>query len=129
MRRALAEPRREDLGCEFAAPGRGYAEARRIGATAFSPWFWSITATCLTRPPLAPQLLDRCQDGPPDQCALCVAASEQLIRPLGYPERRILAMLVNHELGGTVDVEVGNLVALGPSCKTGSKSNAAQLIL
>jgi hypothetical protein len=43
----------------------------------------------------------------PDRSALSVAILEQLICPLGCADRRIFAMLVDQELCGAVDVEVG----------------------
>ena len=58
------------------------------------------------RASLPPQLLDRSHDRPPDQRAFGVAVVEQLICPLGRSNRCVLAMLVDQELGGAVEVEV-----------------------
>jgi hypothetical protein len=59
---------------------------------------------------IALQLLDRAHDGPPDRRPLSITVLEQLIRPLGCPGPGILAVLVDEELGRSVDAEIGNLV-------------------
>jgi hypothetical protein len=58
--------------------------------------------------PLSSQLLDRAHDRPPHSGALGVTFLKQLIRPLGRSDRGILAVLVDQQLGGAVDVEVGD---------------------
>jgi hypothetical protein len=42
----------------------------------------------------------------PRQRALGIASIQQLIRPLGCANRRVLAVLFDQELGGAVSVEI-----------------------
>ncbi len=47
------------------------------------------------------QLLDRREDAPPHGAPLDVPGREQLVRPLRCPDRRVVAVLVDEELGRT----------------------------
>ena len=58
--------------------------------------------------PLPPQLLNCCENPAPDRTALNVAIIEQLIGSLDSSQRRVLAVLVNRQLGGAEDVGVGS---------------------
>ena len=55
-------------------------------------------------PPFPLHLLNRPHDRPPDCGTLGIACLEHPICPLGRMEGRVLAVLVDQELGGAVDV-------------------------
>jgi hypothetical protein len=54
------------------------------------------------RAPVPLKLLDRLNDLPPDQSAIDIAVAEQFGRALGRADWRILAVLVDQELGGAI---------------------------
>jgi hypothetical protein len=76
-------------------------------------------------PPLPLQLLDCVHDRPPDRRALDIACLEQLICPLGCADRRVLAVLVDEQLGGSVDIEVGDHSLVLARCAAGTAGQEA----
>jgi hypothetical protein len=75
---------------------------------------------CFSGLPIALRLLVRAHDRPPDRGTVGIAVREELVRPLGRADRRVVAVLVDKQLGGAVDVEIWDhwsLDFIGPAVR------------